>query len=169
MFIRLIVAIYLVAAIDFSAAGYGGRPPMPAPDLDGKVAELLERALVEETEAQAFRKLEELGCPAVPAIVKHLDDRRKLPIAYIRLYNKNPDAFEEFRQYGPEVLTDALAAILNQLTGQHFGFIYNGATEEERAKVVAAWRDFVAKTPPEKFMHFILTSPVSTRRRWRCS
>jgi hypothetical protein len=52
--------------------------------------------------------------------------------------------------YGPEVLTDALAAILNQITGQHFGFIYNGGTEEERAKVVKGCREFVAKTPPDR-------------------
>jgi len=40
------------------------------------------------------------------------------------------------RHYAPQVVVDALAAILNQITGQHFGFIYNGATEVERAKTI---------------------------------
>jgi hypothetical protein len=141
--------MFLAAAVSASAAG-GGERGSVSPDLDAKVAALVEEALVEGTEAQAFQKLEALGCPAVPAIVKHLDDRRKLPVAYIRLQNHSADAFEAFRQYGPEVLTDALAAILNQVTGQHFGFIYNGGTEEERAKVVKGWREFVAKTPPDR-------------------
>jgi len=140
----------LAAAVSASAAGGGEKGSVASHDLDAKVAALIEETLKEGTEAQAFQQLEALGCPAVPAIVKHLDDRRKLPVAYIRLQNHSADAFEAFRQYGPKVLTDALAAILNQITGQHFGFIYNGGTEEERAKVVKGWREFVAKTPPDR-------------------
>jgi hypothetical protein len=142
--------MFLAAAVSAGVAGGGEKGPVASPDLDAKVAAFIEEALVEKTEAQAFQKLEALGCPAVPAIVKHLDDRRKLPVAYIRLQNKSPNRFEAFRQYGPEVLTDALAAILDQVTGQYFGFIYNGGTEEERAKVVKAWREFVVKTPPDR-------------------
>jgi len=142
--------MFLAVAVIANAAGGGEKGPVTSPDLDAKVAALIEEALKEGTEAQAFQKLEALGCPAVPAIVKHLDDRRKLPVAYIRLQNHSAGAFEAFRQYGPEVLTDALAAILNQITGQHFGFIYNGGTEEERAEVVKGWREFVAKTPPDR-------------------
>jgi len=142
--------MFLAAVVSANTAGGGEKGSVTSLDLDAKVAALVEEALVEETEAQAFQKLEALGCPAVPAIVKHLDDRRKLPVAYIRLQNHSPDAFEGFRQYVPQVLTDALTAILNQVTGQHFGFIYNGGTEEERAKVVKAWREFVAKTPPDR-------------------
>jgi hypothetical protein len=54
------------------------------------------------------------------------------------------------RHYGPQVVVDALAAILNQVTGQSFGDIYNGATDKERTKTIQGWRDFLRKTPPEK-------------------
>ena len=79
-----------------------------------------------------------------------MDDRRKLPVPRISLRNKSPQEFEGLRHYGPEEVVDALAAILNQITGQHFGFIYNGATDAERTKTVRAWRDFLRKTPKAK-------------------
>lgn len=79
-----------------------------------------------------------------------MDDERDLPDPRISLTNKSPDAFEGKRFYGPQKVVDALAAILNQLTGQDFGFIYNGATDTERTKTVRAWRDFLHKTPASK-------------------
>ena len=118
--------------------------------IDRQVAVLIEKMVVEKTEQQAFSNLEALGCTAVPAIIKRMDDRRNLPDPSISLRNKSPDAFEGIRHYGPQVVVDALAAILNQITGRHFGFIYNGATEVERTKTIQGWRDFLKKTPPVK-------------------
>jgi hypothetical protein len=100
------------------------------------------------TEQKAFADLEALGCPAVPAIIARMDDRRSLPDPRMALTNKSPDAFESRRFYGPEKLVDALDAILNQITGQIFGSISNGGTEAERARTVSAWRAFLSKTPP---------------------
>jgi len=99
------------------------------------------------TEQKAFFDLEALGCPAVPAIIARMDDRRPLPDPNIALRNKSPDAFEARRFYGPQQIVDALAAILNQITGQDFGFIYNGATEPERTRTVHGWRDSLGRTP----------------------
>jgi len=76
---RALTAMFLAAVVSANTAGGGEKGSVTSLDLDAKVAALVEEALVEETEAQAFQKLEALGCPAVPAIVKHLDDRRKLP------------------------------------------------------------------------------------------
>jgi len=104
-----------------------------------QVAVLIEKTSKEKTEQQAFSDLEVLGCPAVPAIIKRMDDRRNLPDPRISLRNNSPDAFEGMRHYGPQVVVDALGAILNQITGQHFGFIYNGATEVGRAKTIQGW------------------------------
>jgi hypothetical protein len=118
--------------------------------IDKHVAVLIENMIEEKTEQRAFSELESLGCSAVPAIIKRMDDRRKLPDPRISLRNKSPDAFEGIRHYGPQVVVDALAAILNQITGRHFGFIYNGATEVERTKTIQGWRDFLKKTPPAK-------------------
>jgi hypothetical protein len=118
--------------------------------IDRRVAVLIEKMSDQKTEKQAFIDLESLGCPAVPAIIEHMDDRRKLPDPRISLRNKSPDAFESLRHYGPEKFVDALAAILNQITGKDFGFIYNGATDAERDKTVRGWRDFWRTTPAAK-------------------
>ena len=72
-----------------------------------------------------------------------MDDRHPLPIRHIELANKAPDAFEGIRQYEPELVVDALAAILNQITGEGFGWIYNGGSERERQAEVAGWRAYL--------------------------
>ena len=102
------------------------------------------------TEKKAFADLEVLGCPAVPAIIRQMDDRRNLPERRISLRNKSPQAFEGMRYYGPEEVVDALAAILNQITGQDFGSIHNGGSEPRRSAAVQGWHDFLLKNPPDK-------------------
>jgi hypothetical protein len=128
-------------------SSYGQRS---SPKTDNRVAALIERMSDQKTEDQAFADLESLGCPAVPAIIERMDDRRKLPDPRISLRNESPDAFEGLRHYGPEKIVDALAAILNQITGKDFGFIYNGASDAERDKAVRGWRDFLHTTPAAK-------------------
>jgi len=103
------------------------------------------RALVNDTtnaaqERDAFRRLEDLGTASVPTIIDLMDDRRSLPIRQIDLENRFPGAFEAYRHYGPEKVVDALEAILNQLTSMSFGTIYNGGTDDERARAVNGWR-----------------------------
>ena len=120
----------------------------------GSVRPAIERAVnatTQDEQQAAFDDIVKLGCRAVPEIVSVMDDDRPLPLAYIRLSNDDdPHAFEAFSQYAPRVVTDALAAILNQLTWRDFGFIYNGGTTEERRKVVKAWRNYVRDTPKAK-------------------
>jgi hypothetical protein len=130
-----------------SMSGYGQHS---SPKIDRRVAALIEKMADKKTEQQAFTDLESLGCLAVPAVIERMDDRRKLPDPRISLRNKSPDAFEGLRHYGPEKIVDALAAILNQITGKDFGSIYNGATEAERDKTVRGWRDFLQTTPAAK-------------------
>jgi hypothetical protein len=114
---------------------------------DKRVAVLIERMVKPDTEQKAFSDLEALGCRAAPAIIRRMDDRRSLPDPRIPLRNKSPDAFEGLRHYGPQQVVDALAAILNQITAQDFGFIYNGATDDERTKAVQGWRNFLRSSP----------------------
>ena len=118
--------------------------------IDKRVAVLIESMLKVSSEQKAFSELESLGCPAVPAIIRRMDDRRILPDPRISLRNKSPHAFEGVRHYGPQQVVDALAAPLKQLTGQDFGFIYNGATDEERTKAIRGWRAFLQSTPAPK-------------------
>jgi hypothetical protein len=93
-----------------------------------------------EEQQELFDALVALGPEAAPAIVTLMDDARPLAHPAISLVNTAPDRFEGLRHYTPKVLTDALAAVLNQITGEHFGFIYNGATPAERRQTVDAWR-----------------------------
>lgn len=94
---------------------------------------------------KAFAQLEALGMAAVPAMIMHMDDRRELPVKAISLRN-SPNSFEEFRHYGPEVLADAIAAILEQVTGESFGTMHNGASEPHRNTEIDAWRIYLHRT-----------------------
>jgi hypothetical protein len=97
-----------------------------------------------------FDRLEALGLDAVPAIVAQMDDRRRLRTRAISLANRSADAFEGTRHYGPELVVDGLAAILNQITGAGFGAIYNGGSARERDAAVTGWRIYAAdlQCPP---------------------
>jgi hypothetical protein len=105
-----------------------------------KVSALVSDTLVAEKEAQAFSVLEALGNEAVPYIVGQLGDFRPLPVQRISLVNKSPKAFEGLRHYSPRTVHDALSAILNQVTGQHFEVVYNGASEATRVQNRERWR-----------------------------
>ena len=124
--------------------------PQTSSRIEKRVSVLIEKMSKNSTEQKAFADIEGLGCPAVPAIIEKMDDRRKLPDRRISLRNKSPQTFESMRHYSPEEVVDALAAILNQITGQDFGSISNGATEADRSATVRGWRDFLHKTPPAK-------------------
>jgi hypothetical protein len=97
-------------------------------------------------EHSSFKQLEEMGEIGVPYIILLMDNFKTLPIKSIILKNKNEDAFEAYRHYGPELVIDALAAILNQITGEDFGALENGeATQEERIRVLNGWRIYLYK------------------------
>jgi hypothetical protein len=93
---------------------------------------------------RVFDRIEALGQQAVPAIVAQMDDRRPLRNRAMALRNHEADAFEGSRYYGPELVVDALSAILNQITGVSFGSIENGASNSDRDAAVAGWRVYAA-------------------------
>ncbi|QWT21238.1 hypothetical protein KPL74_04370 [Bacillus sp. NP157] len=136
-----------MAGLVLAVAGCATAPVVTDP-MAAKVRRLVDDTTHERREAQAFASLEQLGPPAVPYIVGQLGDMRKLPIEQIDLANHAPDAFESIRHYGPQVVHDALAAILNQVTGQHFGFVYNGATDAQRADNRQQWVTWCVATYP---------------------
>jgi hypothetical protein len=140
--------VLLVLCCPVLCFGSFGQPSPPA--VDAQVAALIEEMLNSATEQQAFSNLEALGCPAVSAIIERMDDRRPLPDPHLSLRNKSPEAFEGLRHYRPQQIIDALAAILNQVTGRHFGFIYNGATDAERTRTIHAWHESLHQTSPAK-------------------
>lgn len=117
--------------------------------LGGRVSKLVNQMTEsKEAESQAFKELESLGDQAVPYLVGHLRDLRPIADEQIILANHVPTAFEGTRYYTPETVHDALAAILNQITGQNFVFVYNGATALERDKNRQQWVEWCrAKYP----------------------
>jgi hypothetical protein len=72
-----------------------------------------------------------------------MDDRRPLAHKEISLSNEGLHVFEGFRHYGPELVVDAVDAILDQIDG-HGGSIVNGGSERGRRNAVAAWRIYDA-------------------------
>jgi hypothetical protein len=118
--------------------------PAAKPDsLHARVKALITAMLDARTETRAFEQLEAVGTAAVPSIIRLMDDRRPLPVQQISLINKSPQAFEAIRHYGPKVVEDALAAILEQITDESFGTIVNGGSGRERMRTVHGWRVYL--------------------------
>ncbi|MGH7786554.1 MAG: hypothetical protein ACRERC_06780 [Candidatus Binatia bacterium] len=139
----MVLGVLLVMA----EASIGMEPTKLAAD---KVSELLAVAATAtscDAQQTAFNDIENLGCAAVPNLATFAGDRRPLSCARMQLRNKSREAFEGRRHYSPTLVGDAVQALLNQLTGQHFGPVYNGSTEQELNASAAQWRAFVAKTP----------------------
>ncbi|MEE7546421.1 hypothetical protein HF319_04685 [Xanthomonas sp. Kuri4-1] len=117
--------------------------------LETRVSKLVDQTTKSaRAERKAFVKLESMGGQAVPYLVGHLGDVRPLAAQEISFENKASDAFEGVRHYGPSTVHDALAAILNQLTGQSFVFVYNGATPQERDENRRKWIDWCRSNYP---------------------
>ena len=111
--------------------------------LEDRILTLVDQAAGEGGSAKrAFLEMESIGDQAVPYLVGHLGDMRPLRVDSITLNNKATDAFEQARIYKPKTVHDGLAAVLNQLTGQHFVFVYNGATQAERQENKRRWSDW---------------------------
>jgi hypothetical protein len=110
-------------------------------DIDNKIRKIISDITNSRLEENSFKKLEDYGITGIPYIILALDDFRELPIQSISLRNKSPGAFEGIRHYGPYLVVDSLAAILNQITGESFGFIYNGddTSDEERKQCIRGW------------------------------
>ncbi len=87
-----------------------------------------------------------LGKEAVPAIIKYMDDRRKLNIPKITLVPWWPDAHEGLVHYGPETVTDVMSVALMALTNKDLTAIYNGGTELERQQAVRIWKIYERRT-----------------------
>ena len=87
-----------------------------------------------------------LGKEAVPAIIKYMDDRRKLTIPKITLVPWWEGASEGLMHYGPETVLDMMSIALMVLTDESLTSIYNGGTELERAQAVRIWKIYERRT-----------------------
>lgn len=139
------LALIVFSLLSGCASGRGNE------SLEHRVSRLVDQTTEsEKAERKAFSELESLGNQAVPYLVGHLGDVRPLAAREISLENKTSDAFEGVRHYGPSTVHDALAAILNQITGQNFVFVYNSATPQEREENRRRWIDWCRSTYPDQ-------------------
>ncbi len=117
---------------------------------ESEVQSLVELMVDRQTDpgtAQAvYEAVIALGQEAVPAIIKYMDDRRKLNIPKISLVPWWPDAHEGLVHYGPETVTDVMSVALMVLTNADLTAIYNGGTELERQQAVRIWKIYERRT-----------------------
>jgi hypothetical protein len=88
--------------------------------IDTKVDRLIDRLLLRDgDEVQAaVTAITMLGQPAVPAIIRRIDDRRPTSLQGIAFENRSANAFEAVRQYGVAQVVDCLGYVLNDITGE---------------------------------------------------
>jgi hypothetical protein len=122
----------------------GTREPAPIAHLE-EVRAALDRLTIPAQFPQAVVDLCRIGKEGVPALVALMDDGRPVT-EHLVLPNAGPYAFEANRMYGPKKVVDAVAGILNHITGKSFGEISSGDSEEERVATVRAWRAHLART-----------------------
>lgn len=121
-----------------------------ATPMKARVHALVDALTREDDEQNAIAKLVLLGPEAVPYLVGELNDFRKLPAESIQIQAHGVDSFEAARFYRPQVVHDVVAAILNQITGIGFEFVYNGADGVRRSRNLKQWQDWCVSAYPDK-------------------
>jgi hypothetical protein len=131
-------------AISFSSHGV-------AQSMEARVKSLVGKLEAQESQDQALADLEALGEDAIRFLVPYVASEKRIAKQQIKFENRSQSSFEKFRWYTPETVGDAIAALLNQLTGQHFGDVYNGASREVREQAAHGWEKWCkARYPKNK-------------------
>jgi hypothetical protein len=135
---RIVIFGALVAA-----AGCTKQPPQVNPQVAARVWELTSDDPVVVQAAVDFllsqdRKL------VVPALMERVSDLNSLAVQRVIVQDTRDPAAPK-RIYHPKKYCDLIAALLQQKTGQNFGYIYDGATDRQRLQVIAAWQTWWSK------------------------
>lgn len=110
--------------------------------LGQRVRNLIDKLAIEDAAQSAADEIIEIGKPAVPYLIKYMNDRRRFAGGWLVLASSDSDT-----QYRPEVLLDAIAALLGHITGKSMVFVYNGGVEEKvRENALKAWRYYGVET-----------------------
>jgi uncharacterized protein (TIGR03067 family) len=143
----------------------------PDTAIDTKVGRLIDRLVLRDhDQAQAaVTALTMLGKPAVPAIIRRIDDRRAMSVHGIAFENRAVDRFEAVRQYGTLKVVDCLDYVLNDITGESFGNVgivsFRDADRPEfdtqRSAIVAGWRGYLSRVRPTRRAPGKSLSPTS--------
>jgi hypothetical protein len=127
----------------------------PNATIDTKVSRLIDRLVLRDHDQvqAAVTALTMLGQPAVPAIIRRIDDRRNMLVQHIAFENRFAGAFEAARQYGAIKVVDCLEHVLNDITGESFGHVDiigfgdpdRREYDAQRNAIVAGWRGYLAR------------------------
>jgi hypothetical protein len=109
--------------------------------LKREVKQLITAALgPDEAAYRAKEKLFSLGLDAVPALIKHIDDRRRLaePMTTVLQYPTAPT-------YAPKTAVDLVSLVLSAKTSGAYSWTKNGAPEPVRRRAVDYWKVWLGK------------------------
>lgn len=87
---------------------------------DAEVRKLFEGLTKKHTQQVAWAQLLKLSRQDVPAIIRVMDDRRRIPDFDAYVPNLAPDAVEKYRHEGATNILEAALTILNHITGVSF-------------------------------------------------
>ena len=94
-------------------------------------------------QAVGFARLESLGDGATTAMVGQMNDRR--PLAVRRLTLEPTGVIHGRRTSEPELMIDAVTAMLEQVTGQSFGAPHLSRLESQRQLAFDGWRLYAGR------------------------
>jgi hypothetical protein len=113
---------------------------------DEAVAKLIGMARLPATMKVGVDGLMALSSDAIPALIRRMDDRRSVTVLSSLI---SPDAAEPGGVPPRTVVlatVDLIAIVLERLTRQSFGDLHRGGTEEERRRVVTAWKVWLGRS-----------------------
>jgi hypothetical protein len=82
-----------------------------------------------------------------PVLLARMDDFRSMGVRHLS-FRTGPDAAEALLHYGPKKVVDCLTILLSRMSGQSFGSLHNGGSDEKRRAVIRAWRDWYDRAKP---------------------
>jgi len=136
----LIVAVALVTLVEIG--GCKGRKEGLKPAIATRVWQLTSSDPVEVQAAIDFL-LSQDKRDVVPALMAHIDDLHPLHVQRVVVQDLR-DAAAPVRRYRPKKFCDLLAALLHHVTGENFGYIYDGeeggVTDADRLETIALWQ-----------------------------
>jgi hypothetical protein len=88
----------------------------------------------------AGEELMALDSTAVPALISRMDDRRLVARFFDRIPGANPPPYVVI------AAVDLISIVLERITKESFGDLHNGGTEQQRRRVVAAWKVWLGRS-----------------------
>jgi hypothetical protein len=114
------------------------------PPFDQRAAALIENLLKSETANQAADGLLSLGPDAIPALIRRIDDRRRLALGSISVPT-GPGGFEGLAHYKPKEVIDFISLVVALKAHEGVESLPNGGTAQARSRVVDGWRVWLGR------------------------